>query len=136
MCLGHGPRLKIGQLEMIYGERDWMDVRHGNEVANATSQSMDRTHPTVVVQLIDAGRGSQDLTRKSGGLGTVTDYDGLCDVCNTHMSFSITVHSLGKLCRKVSPELCKRDRVSDFPLRIPAIQIDPNSKLQGLQADS
>lgn len=52
---GRLPELKIGQLEMIYGESDWMDVRHGNEVANATSQNIDRKHPTVVVQLIDAG---------------------------------------------------------------------------------
>lgn len=52
---GRLPELEIGQLEMIYGERDWMDVRHGNEVAKATSQNIDRKHPTVVVQLIDAG---------------------------------------------------------------------------------
>ena len=47
-----GLRLRgIDSLELIYGERDWMDVRHGNQVAEAEGASL----PTVVQLLMDAG---------------------------------------------------------------------------------
>ena len=47
-----GLRLRgIDSLELIYGERDWMDVRHGNQVAEADGASL----PTVVQLLMDAG---------------------------------------------------------------------------------
>ena len=115
------PRLKIGQLEMIYGERDWMDVRHGNEVAKATSQNIDRKHPTVVVQLIDAGRGSlgfdQEFWRTWGYV---------YKTYVTYVSSSITVPLAGFVERFYSPELCRRDRVSGFPFSLQAIQDNPS----------
>lgn len=46
------PQLRgIDSLELIYGDRDWMDVRHGNQVAEAEGASL----PTVVQLLMDAG---------------------------------------------------------------------------------
>ena len=48
-----GLRLRgIDSLELIYGERDWMDVRHGNQVAEAEGAAK---LPTVVQLLMDAG---------------------------------------------------------------------------------
>ena len=44
-------RLKVESLELIYGERDWMDVRHGNKVAEVPEPSV----ATVVQLLMDAG---------------------------------------------------------------------------------
>ena len=91
---------------MIYGERDWMDVRHGNEVANATSQNIDRKHPTVVVQLIDAGRGSQGFDQEFWRTWDYVTY--VIHILSyiiyvTYVPFSIFFHrsSLGKFCRKV-----------------------------------
>lgn len=104
---------------MIYGEHDWMDARHGNEVANATSQNIDRKHPTVVVQLIDAGRGSQGFDQE---FWRTWDY-----VTYVPFSiFSIAVPWASFVERFYSPERCRRDRVSDFPLRLQVIQINPN----------
>ncbi|CAK9104879.1 Hypothetical protein SCF082_LOCUS48903, partial [Durusdinium trenchii] len=46
----------VPRIELIYGERDWMDCRHGNRVATASVEEV--ALPCVAVQLVEeAGRG-------------------------------------------------------------------------------
>ena len=59
-------RLRVESLELIYGERDWMDVRHGNKVAEVPEPSV----PTVVQLLMDAG-----LTRENCSGATLPKFN-------------------------------------------------------------
>lgn len=55
ILFGLGHR-QVPRIELIYGERDWMDCRHGNRVATASVEEV--ALPCVAVQLVEeAGRG-------------------------------------------------------------------------------
>ena len=49
------PQIPVTRIEMIYGVRDWMDMRHGNRVAEACSEqrSSEMRPRTVCVQVVD-----------------------------------------------------------------------------------
>lgn len=44
-------KLEVPRIELIYGERDWMDCRHGNRVATASVEEV--ALPCVAVQLVE-----------------------------------------------------------------------------------
>lgn len=47
------PKLRVRRVEMVYGELDWMDVRHGNRAAEACLASAG-VAPAIWVQLVAA----------------------------------------------------------------------------------
>lgn len=47
------PNLKVARVELIYGDSDWMDVRHGNTAA-AACEKLAGSAPAVFVQLVEA----------------------------------------------------------------------------------
>eukprot|EP00929_Paragymnodinium_shiwhaense_P083495 TRINITY_DN44538_c0_g1_i1.p1 TRINITY_DN44538_c0_g1~~TRINITY_DN44538_c0_g1_i1.p1 ORF type:complete len:429 (-),score=70.96 TRINITY_DN44538_c0_g1_i1:85-1371(-) len=50
------PKLRVSRLELIYGEVDWMDVRHGNQMAetcrSASEAAASPRGPAIGVQLV------------------------------------------------------------------------------------
>jgi len=49
------PKISVSRLEIIYGTRDWMDMRHGNRVAEACAEqrTSQAPAPVVCVQVVD-----------------------------------------------------------------------------------
>lgn len=49
------PKISVSRLEIIYGTRDWMDMRHGNRVAEACAEqrTSEQAAPLVCVQVVE-----------------------------------------------------------------------------------
>ncbi|CAE8643961.1 unnamed protein product, partial [Polarella glacialis] len=109
------PKIRVPRIEMIYGDRDWMDARHGNAVAEQCQASTTTATATTPTETVRTPRIWVQLLTSAGHYGHLENVSGFVQALTQALGERDVGDEKARRSAELPPDFAKRFQGPDVP---------------------